>query len=172
MKIYTIQTTSILPITRRYYASYQFVRENEFTRDFVALYRWMAKHMHSPLRREKTAPIWGWMRYRLKKKSPDLSDAFLGVPGTECCLIKLEVPEEHVLASQFEMWNWVLNGWKIKFNDEDCERVSLKKSWEHIFDLSFGDDGFWGKKEHRPIQVVLPCIEPKWIRKIKFFTAT
>lgn len=170
MKIYTIQDATIFPVRDVYYAKWEFVKNNTFTCKDLESYKWMFEHMTSSLKRENSAPVWGWVRYDRSRKSPDLNDELLGVRGKKYCCMTLDVPKEHCLASNFEMWCWVLNKWKIPIDEnekEDC--VSLEESWERIFNLDFGEDAFWGRKQNRPIQVILPCIKKEWIVRTVFF---
>lgn len=173
MRLYTIQTADLLPIEEDYYASFQFVQRNPFSCDDIPLYKWMFEKLSSPLKKSGTAPVWCWQKWNDRSDAPDLRYAGHAPRGTRCCRMEMEVPEEHVLLSQFEMWCWVLNGWNIIKNEKQREAppFSLEESWMNIFDLEFGSEFMWGKKQNRSIQAIIPCIKPEWIIRMKIFIA-
>jgi len=167
MVLFSIQTADILPLRKTYYASYAFAKRNLFTRNDVPYYKWISERLHSPLKKKSSAPVWCWL------EPPDLRCSGLEPRGIRSACLQLEVPKEHVLVSQFEMWCWVLNGWRILKNKKEERNPSLstKESWGRIFDLSFGSKSVWGDKNKRILQAIIPCIKPDWVTKIKIFIA-
>ena len=147
---------------------------DEFFRD---AYGWMIEQMEqrlSSIRPESAYPVWVWYRYNGTAESkPDVNDPY-GEPNQPLVLLELEVPENEVLLSDFELWHAVLNDFAIDLDDKNCRAVfgcsweSLagtdlerkRKSWEVIFDLNFNDEEWTSPPETRAIQ---GCIwELKW----------
>lgn len=66
--------------------------------------------------------------------------------GLECVLLEVELREEDVLISDFEAWHCVLNRWYLLWEDEDEDQppLSIKESWERIFELErLQSDPMW-----------------------------
>ena len=148
--------------------------------EFRAEYRWMVGEMRSrgisidP----STTPLWGWRSYDSANSCrPDLSDEILLEKGTKGVCLKLDVPANLVLLSQFEMWVWILNDWYIPFDEvgqiEAEKRVATEaeklRSWRRIFELKWGAESFWKPFDQRGIQATIPRLEYSWVEEVECF---
>lgn len=103
--------------------------------------------------------------------------------GTRGVRLTLEIPARQALLSQFELWHFVLNQSHLPSGrpepdgnemDSIVARISeanLKRSWQNIFDLQFGDEEWFGPHSTRSIQACLPSLRLKDIRNVDFFVA-
>ena len=70
-------------------------------------------------------PWWGWYKHGGKYKKPDLRCIGLGNPGEESYCIELDIPDNEVLISDYDMWHCVLNNgdiWKGYETDGDFDK--------------------------------------------------
>lgn len=183
VRIWTIQEERLLgSLERRGYLTSSFERVDP---DFLRAYRWVARRMlDAGVSRANKCPLWAWRSYHGRQhRKPDLRMSMHLPRGTRGVRIELEVTASQMLLSQFEMWVWILGGRFVPKNArewEEKERLrragrltqeSVRQSWERIFDLRFGDEGFWGPFEHRGIQACLPTLRLSDIRRIDRFVA-
>lgn len=141
--------------------------------EFLGSYAWMAKQMDRRLRTPKpnrnVLPIWAWYQWEgVNRRKPDLrSGGYLptGEPGV---CVELEVTDDRVVLSDFDLWHYVLNYWYLPESEEDgkafeeklacaglsfygCDhqhplpnvryRQEIERSWERIFDTNWADHG-------------------------------
>ncbi len=150
---------------------------SDFGKDFSGQYKWMTEQMQ---RRgiEKTHgakyPFWAWYKYSSKKNKPDLRQAGHALRGTNCVCMELELAEDSVLLSNFDLWHCVLNDMPVFAEDEwDDSYAAYKKqsseeqariknqSWEKIFTY-FSDS---------PVQATFWTLRLEDVRHIRKFTA-
>jgi hypothetical protein len=150
-----------------------FIRET-----FVRSYDWMVRQMDfrglvKPVKEAKY-PFWAWYKYSAEKAKPDLRHAAHAPRGTKCVCLELELPDNSVLLSNFDLWHFVLNNRPIlpdenweQLCDEfdsfppDKQEMVKQKSWETIF-YDFDDS---------PIQATFWKLELQTVRDVRFFTA-
>lgn len=129
MRIWTVQTRDVLDTLEKEGT----VRSNGICCDdsFREAYAWMTGKLASecgPAPEGVTLPIWGWIRYHGKpfgiREYPDNIDGKV--------LIEADVPDEVTLASDFEEWHCVLNG----FPHESCP--AAVERWEKWIDERIG----------------------------------
>ena len=123
-------------------------------------YDWMADQMLSFIgKRPKHAlkyPVWVWYKYNNKNR-PDLRTHDIKMyikKGEEGVLLKLQIPKEKVLLSNFDTWHNVLNYYPITNSEIDDKwwderRIKLKNgimfhkymihNFKHIFNLKQPD---------------------------------
>lgn len=135
---------------------------------FDKAYRWMAEQMNSRnLGLGEYAPIWAWAW----KDKPDLRRVGHGDPGSALVRMELEVPDDLVLLSDFDLWHFVLNNEFISFDgleykpQQDGEEI--KGSWDRVFQLR--DTTFLAKKQI--VQAVIPKIDLPWVQQVRPFKA-
>lgn len=96
-------------------------------------------------------PIWGWYIYNGLHKKPDLRCSGHGASGKQMVCIELEISDNKVLLSDFDLWHYVLNNWYLgdSTNEEELddewewldtlpkqERQNIiEKSWDKIFNI-------------------------------------
>lgn len=173
-------------------------RRSDADRDFLSAYDWMADQMRtrigSPSSRVISVPIWAWFQYEgIKRKRPDLRASGHLPSGTRGYRIALEIPDEHVVLSDFELWHYVLNYWYLPCsevdNDAFCKRHPnfrnawsepcqgndadriVRESWVRIFDLQRCDPYVSGPPSQRSIQATMWEIELPWVTAADDFVA-
>jgi len=76
-------------------------------------YEWLAEQMSqriSPRPTTDAFPLWGWYQCTgAKRKRPDLRQRSHVPRGTKAVRLEIELPDEDVLLSDFEMWHVPLN---------------------------------------------------------------
>jgi hypothetical protein len=135
-------------------------------------------------------PIWAWYRFNSKEKKPDLRHACYGTRGEKMVCLELDVPDEKVLLSDFDLWHFVLNDWWLDtsvFKDgftekeydqnhewfktlsEEEQRREKERSWEIIFNIEPFDSDWIAKGQY--VQAVFWELKKEYVRKAQFFTA-
>jgi hypothetical protein len=147
------------------------VARRHVTKDFLAPYLWMADQMERRLtiaRPSKAAmPIWAWYQWEgVHRRRPDLRTAGYLTRAERGVRVELEVADDRVLLSDFDLWHYVLNYWYLPATEKDgrafektlaraglsfygCDdqhslansryRRQIEQSWERIFDVSWMD---------------------------------
>lgn len=115
----------------------------------------------------KTA-VWCWQKYDGKT---DLFNIGMHKYSKNQAMIKMDVPNDLVLLSDFEDWNSCLNygyigkteedtedfyGWCDMLKPEDYNQM-VTDSWQRVFQLR--------NKDY--IQAIIPYIDKKWIKEIQ-----
>lgn len=144
--------------------------------DFKYPYDWMREQL-----REKVGPgprgaypVWVWYQYSNEsKRRPDLRHRALLPTGSQGVRFELEVPDEALLLSDFELWHLPLNGWYVPSSVEDGERFDdlfphrstprqrkriqkeIEKSWERVLDLDFSAPDIASPRSEKSIQGVI-----------------
>ena len=52
-------------------------------------------------------PIWAWFRFNGQEKKPDLRHSCYGVRGEKMVCLEIEIPDDKVLLSDFDLWHFV-----------------------------------------------------------------
>jgi hypothetical protein len=152
------------------------------TRDDKVKFIWMAEKMlEMGITNKKTYPVWAWYKYGGKRKKPDLRSSGHLPRGTKGVCIEFEACESEVLLSNFEQWHCVLNNWYLYKNDKEnvyfnkypqlLTETAMKKSWDRMFDLTFGSEDLWGPMNERWIQACVPIVYNHQIRNVGGFVA-
>jgi hypothetical protein len=154
--------------------------------EFQEKYRWLCRKMTErigPPPEGVELPLWAWYMQNGKHKKPDLrSERWIcGPSDVDYTCIELEIPENQVLLSDFELWHSVLNDWLISFSEAEDDRIheyynSLSpearraykdKNWEQIFDISFFESK-WIRRGYM-IQATFWVLSRDMIRDVRFF---
>jgi hypothetical protein len=148
--------------------------------ELIDAYQWMATQLALRTRAQAvSAPCWAWHRWGGSggATKPDLLDPACMSAGEAC--LELEVPEELVLLSQFDMWCDVLVGapvllsqseigqFESLYGDGELPDTVVRATWDRIFDLEGGEVEFYGPLGHRTIQACLPSIDLSFVRAIE-----
>ncbi len=146
------------------------VNRRHVSKDFLGPYIWMAGQMERRLavrRPSKNAmPIWAWYQWEGKRCKPDLRSSGYLPKGDQGLRLELQVADDRVLLSDFDLWHYVLNYWYLPETEKGAEafekklaradlalhgcdhehplgnaqyRRELEKSWERIFDVNWAD---------------------------------
>ena len=158
--------------------------------DFLSAYGWMAKKLSQKVPKTATNPrypIWLWKCWdKHKSCKPDLRVRW-GRRGEELVLVKLDISEELILLSEFDLWHYVLNKWFLpkdkkefelyrnliagdkKFEQlEEKEKEFIKKSWDRVLSWDSLDNSFHNKLGSS-IQAVTWEIKKEWILHTREF---
>lgn len=79
--------------------------------NFVNAYKWISKEMKKCIGNPPhnvNFPVWAWYKVNGEHKRPDMRTFGMRV-FEKSVLIEIEIPDDQVLLSNFEMWHIVLN---------------------------------------------------------------
>lgn len=131
---------------------------------FLEPYNWMRKEMINRIgnstNKSNIYPIWGWYINNGLNKKPDLRRSAHGPSGEQMVCMELEIREDKVVLSDFNLWHCVLNNgyigdatteealdeeyeWLYTLSEDEKQRV-IEKSWDKIFNIgkSFNNEYF------------------------------
>ncbi|WHE88346.1 DUF3841 domain-containing protein [Lachnoanaerobaculum gingivalis] len=108
---------------------------------FRSSYDWLAKQMKKRIGMPPNGvryPIWAWYQWEGVRKRPDMrTHRYGGKKGIPIVLLSIDVPDNMVLLSDFDMWHVILNdGYLPLYEKDDIEYPSEDeklKSWENVF---------------------------------------
>jgi len=151
-------------------------------RDYKDKFIWMAEKMQEKgITRKRTYPVWAWYAYDGKRKKPDLRCSGHLPRGSKGVCIAFDGCENEALLSNFDQWHAVLNDWYLCRDDKEdahfekhpqrLNKAVVRKSWDKIFDLTFGSVDLWGPMNERPIQACVPIIYNHQIHNVIRFIA-
>lgn len=152
--------------------------KEEFAWDYFRNpYKWMMKQMSKRIQGYDgfTYPIWIW------KRRPNRNEKALFNKGTRGVILKLEIPDDQILWSDFSLWHSVLNNSPVVDNEQqwkeylkDKENYPVEETWEKIFDFEYlrnGDKDWFGVFNEEWIQGVTPRITMNHVKKVTRFIA-
>lgn len=113
---------------------------------FRMAYDWMARKMVETGIQPPAGvryPVWAWYQWEGKRKRRDLRSRGLGLRGEKYVQLTINVPENQVLLSDFDMFHSVLNKSYLSVDEADDE----------AFDQEFAAAGYsWGEWQNVEIQ--------------------
>ena len=155
MKLWTIQPWEVWELLQ-YTGIYQcdptrVTMSAYFDEKYRCLNRKMTTRIGSPPQ-GVIYPVWAWYKQNGRHCKPDLRSERRGC-GSEnenYTCIELEVPENQVLLSDFDIWHIILNDGLISDSEEESQaqealynalsaaqkRAYKDKTWERVFDVS------------------------------------
>ena len=129
--------------------------------EFSEHYEWMAERMTEkigPAPDGVRYPVWAWYKQEGKNQKPDLRRErwSYGSGAEEYVCIELNIPDHHVVLSDFHSWNLVLMDALITETEmEDCnmqaeyealpaeqQKSYLRENRERVFDISPLNNGW------------------------------
>lgn len=150
-------------------------------------YDWLAKRMEEKIGRPEKAtyPWWAWYKREMKHQRPDLREAGYGNRGEQLVCIELDIPDDEVVLSDFDLWwfcisdCWVSDAtsdkewderdaWFDSLSKEEQERLKLQ-SWETIFDTNL-DIRPWHERG-KWVQATFWELRLSDVRDVKYFKA-
>lgn len=165
-------------------------------KEFFDSYDWIANQMDKRIggRPHFTAlPFWGWYQYKdANHKRPDLRLGGHLESGAKGVRLELDIPDDKVLLSDFDMWGAVLNKSYIPKSPDDYDdfyrsldaenlyKFSLwskskqkqaEKSWKKIFDLQYYCKDLYPPREEKVIQATFWSISVDQIKNVTHFVA-
>ena len=140
--------------------------------EFLGPYAWMAKQMErrltTPRPSKNALPIWAWYQWEgVTRRKPDLRSAGYLAKNERGVRVELEIADDRVLLSDFDLWHYVLNYWYLPTSEKNgilfekklanagvsshgCDHQrslpnryhrEVERSWERIFDVNWADRG-------------------------------
>lgn len=106
--------------------------------------------------------------------------------------IEFDIPKDKVLLSDFDAWHCVLNKRFLSLTEDEDNafaaelqraeaqdrwpysesfRSRVVSSWQRIFDLEVGEEGWWGAPSERSIQATFWQLELPQVRHVDKFIA-
>lgn len=190
MRLWTMQPVEVYDIL---------MRDGIFTCDpekvpepsFCDRYAWLNKKLDEKDKKpsEVDYPIWAWYRFDSKEKKPDLRHSCYGMRGDKMVCLELEVPDEKVLLSDFDLWHFPLNNWWLDdcfhpgYGDDESDKahewfngltkeeqqVEKEKSWEQIFNIEPFENDWIARGKY--VQAVFWELKKEYVKKVQYFTA-
>lgn len=154
-----------------------------FSRSYAWMTVQMEKRMRVPRPEPANYPLWVWVQVgSYRKEFHPSSDEY---EHGKSVLLTLDVPEDEILLSDFDIWHCVLNEFSTgtdrmmerrlnRFLDENGVHTKLKdyppelreyvvSSWERVFDLDRRDRDFPTMRRNRNIQGTMWQIRSEWV---------
>jgi hypothetical protein len=181
------------------------VARRHVIQEFLGPYAWMARQMEHRLRtprpNKNAMPIWAWYQWEgLNRRKPDLRAAGHLAKSERGVRVELEVTDNRVLLSDFDLWHYVLNYWYLPESETDGEafeaklarvglsffgcnhqrplpharyRQAIERSWERIFDTNWADRGhaISSPRKKKSIQAALWEVVLDDVVEVRSFTA-
>ena len=192
MRLWTIQPVEVLEEINRlgYYIcnpkKAMYISDKEV--NFKSSYDWLIIEMEKRIGKRPNGvsyPVWAWHTRDWQYKKPDLRQAGYDTPGTKCVCIELEVPDNEVVLSDYDVWHFILNDWyfdnsmneeewdsKHKYYDRLSPEKKLEKklkSWQGVFNITpYESDWFC---RGRYIQATFWVLKSSYIKKVQYFIA-
>ena len=159
---------------------------------FLDRYGWMNKRLNEKDEKPDGVeyPIWAWYRFNSKENKPDLRHSCYGTRGEKMVCLELEITDEKVLLTDFDLWHFVLNDWWLDpelFNDvyveedydrnqkwfkglsKERQREEKEKSWDIILNIEPFDSDWISRGKY--VQAVFWELKMEYVKKVQFFTA-
>ena len=192
MRLWTIQPVEVLEEINRlgYYIcnpkKAMYISDKEV--NFKSSYDWLIIEMEKRIGKRPNGvsyPVWAWHTRDWQYKKPDLRQAGYDTPGTKCVCIELEVPDNEVVLSDYDVWHFILNDWyfdnsmneeewdsKHKYYDRLSPEKKLEKklkSWQGVFNITpYESDWFC---RGRYVQATFWVLKSSYIKKVQYFVA-
>lgn len=142
---------------------------DEYQEGIIA-YDWLKNQYLKRKHIDTSALVWAWQKYNNKT---DLFEAKMNRYYPNQAMIKLNVPDNIPLLSDFDDWNCCLNYGYVGENEQDiddfysgCDMMNAKdynecviKSWQRIFNIH--------KADIDTIQAVLPYLDLNWVEAVQ-----
>ena len=108
--------------------------------EFVEMYNWLVLQMKKRIGDPPEGviyPVWAWHTQRSKRHKPDLrSERWAnGYDGEKFVCLEIEVPDEQVLLSDFDLWSLILLDSIITETEEE-EKTEEREEEKEEFDPS------------------------------------
>lgn len=144
--------------------------------DFPSAYDWMVEQMRRRIGEPPEGvhfPVWAWYQWEGMRRRPDMrSHRRWGKKGQPIVLLTIDVPNDMVLLSDFDMWHCVLNDSYLPLAESDdidnpTEEVK-RKSWERIFNVDI-ITAYWDFPKWT--QATFWELKREWVKKAEYFVS-
>lgn len=177
MRLWTIQSNKAyekLLKTGSLTCSREYITEESF----IPAYDWLRRQMEKkigPPPFPDAYPIWTWHTWEGRSGKPDMRRFRTErlSPGG-CWRLTLNVPDDLVLLSDFDLWHFPLNGWYLSFSEADADKhtaasqAEKERSWQLIFRLDLPADD-WVVSAEKSIQGTLWTITKDMVIRSEHF---
>lgn len=156
--------------------------------EFKEMYDWLVIQMKERIGEPPegvTYPVWAWHTQKSKRQKPDLrSERWSnGYAGDKLVCMEIEVPDEQVLLSDFDLWSLILLNALITETEEEEqeldkiykalspeEQLKMKyENWKRVFDVT-PLENMWMRRGSW-IQATFWILTKDMIKKVRYFTA-
>ena len=156
--------------------------------EFTEMYDWLVLQMRERIGEPPNgviSPVWAWHTQKSKRQKPDLrSERWSnGYDGEKFVCLEIEVPDEQVLLSDFDLWSIVLlNDLITETEEEDEELDKMYKSlapkrqlemkyenWKRVFDVTPFENAWMRRGSW--IQATFWELRRDMIKEVRYFTA-
>lgn len=157
--------------------------------EFTKMYDWLALQMKERIGEPPEGiiyPVWAWHTQSSKHQKPDLrSERWSnGYDGDKFVCLEIEVPDEQVLLSDYDLWSLILLDVLITETEEEDNEIEktykaltpekqleLKyENWKRVFDVTPFDNAWMRRGAW--IQATFWSLKKDMIKKVRYFTAT
>ena len=143
---------------------------------FLKPYEWIAAQMNKrigPPPKGVRFPIWAFYQWEGQRKRLDMrTHRRWGKAGTPIVLLTIDVPDELVLLSNFDMWHCVLNQSLCPIAEEDDieepTQEEIENSWNNIFSID-ADAPYWDTP--KTTQATFWELRREWVIKAEHFVS-
>lgn len=142
---------------------------------FLTAYQWLCRQMEKrigPPPHPDVFPVWAWHTWEGGSGKPDMRRYRSEVEAPDgCWRLTLEVPDDQVLLSDFDLWHFPLNGWYLALSEKEYRTSSAdykEKSWERIFQLDLPAND-WCVSEKKSIQATFWTLTWDMVKKAEHF---
>lgn len=188
MLLWTIQPLEVLEIldTKGVFTCDE--TSKSFNNDLKDSYDWLVKKMDEKgivHPKELHYPIWAWHTMDWKHEKLDLTKDWYDEEGAKRVCLEIEIPDNEVLLSDFNLWHFVLNkSWiddstnEVEYDKmhEEFDKLDRKtkneltvKSWEKIFNVKPFIIDNW-IENGRFVQAVFWTLKKEQVKDVRFFT--
>ncbi len=145
--------------------------------DLRFAYNWIASEMQKRISAPPAGvryPVWAWYQLSGQRKRPDMRTyRDWAEKGTPIVLMTVEVPDEMVLLSDFDMWHIVLANEYLALREEDDKEQYTEAekihSWETIFCYDAEATDYW--PDEKTTQATIWEIRSEWVKKAEHFVS-
>ncbi len=158
---------------------------------FVDAYGWLIDQLEKRDKRPDNVqlPTWAWFRFNKKEKKPDLRHSCYGARGEKMVCLEIEISDEKVLLSDFDLWHFPLNNWWLDncfvpdyteemydkshewFDglDKEQQQIEKEKSWHQIFNIEPFENDWIARGNY--VQAIFWELRLENVKKVQYFTA-
>jgi hypothetical protein len=150
-------------------------------------YQWMHRQVAARVGERTIVPsVWLWPARSTGHRAPTVRQALGDGRDGGQALLRVSIPTERVVLSQFRMWEYVLLGqpiarsmreqtvWDRRAEDESLygpkllrPRSVIVETWDRIFDLRAGSAKLWGNPDRRIVQACVQRMELADVRSVR-----
>ena len=172
--------------------------------EFKFAYDWIAMKMKEREiipSQETNSPVWAWYQWEGNRKRRDMREGGHAKRGEKIVQLTIEVPDEDVLLSDFDLFHYVLNYCYLPVDEQDDVsfeeeykslgltwhdlqdfsiqshdmvqlREKITSSWNRIFELKKKDDNWlYGENDKKSIQATFWKLRLDQVKKAEIFIA-